>query len=145
MDNNSSKRFKKNYPTTIDKINEMIEYPKLYLTDYFDTAKAKVDSDFVAKLSQIKDDSDLRDKTNKKWIQMIEIIEKCEAKCSENKLNDALIEKVRCQLENSGAFEEEVRLVKLLDNLESHLLENDSLVVIVINIDETSCIEDNQM
>ena len=135
MDNVNSKRFKKNYPTHIDKINEMIECPKLYLVDYFDTAKAKLDADFVTKLSQIKDeDVELKEKTNKKWIQLIEIIDKCQAKCLTNKLSDEVINKAKEKLKQIESNKDdqyaEDKKSRVKDNLESYLLENDSFGVI---------------
>lgn len=137
MNENKIERFQKIYPTYVDKINEMIESPEKYLIDYFDEVKSRVDVDFELKLQQIKaTNSDLRNKINKKWIKLIDLIEKSLTKCIHNKLSDQVIKEAKDKLKNAESNKEETKLVKVKNNLESHLLQNDLFTVIILDNEE---------
>ena len=116
--------------TNSDKIKQMIECPQNYLINYFDEIKFEVDAHFEIKLNQIKDDN-LRDETRKKWIKSIEVVNKCQAKCLNNKLNDDVVKEVKDSLEKPN---KEAEMVKIKDNLEIQLLENTSCTVILIHL-----------
>lgn len=113
----------------LEEIKQIIEYPKLYLINYFENLKSKVDLDFEQRLSLIKDDEIKREKTDK-WLKLIEIIEKCLKKCLNNHIPKELIE------ETNGLIIQlsEINKIQLIRNkLESYLLANDSYLVISMN------------
>ena len=64
---------------TLKEINEIIDCPKIYLLQYYDNLKAKLDIQFVSKLRSIQD-AQLKQETQKQWIKLIEIIDICLAR-----------------------------------------------------------------
>lgn len=125
-----------NYPiqtNNMDQINEMIECPKLYLINYFDTIRAKIDIEFYQKIQGIQDVK-LKEETTKKWIRLIELTEECLKKCLINKIPNDIINKTKktiSKYESSGIiFNREILEIK--SELENYLLSNDSYLAVLI-------------
>ena len=110
-----------------DVINKIIDSPELYLIQYYDDLKTKVDVYFETKLQQIQNDKLLKDETTKNWIKYIEIIDKCYAKCIKNKIP---IEVINMAQDNEMKSYDE--LEKIRNKLESYLFSNDSSLCILI-------------
>ena len=88
-----------------EKFSLIKECPALYLIEYFDEVKTKVDLYFETKNDPL---------LTKKRIKIIEIIENCLSKCIKNKLSNHVLSKTHNNL----------------THLESHLLANNSCTVI---------------
>lgn len=132
LENNS---FKKSVQNEINAIKLMIDCPRLYLIHYFEDARAKVDIAFEKKILTLNGQM-LDEEENKLRLDLLDIIEKCEKKCLNNALNHELIteatEKMSTIEINQNEIrnkKESVRLTKI--KLESHLLANDSYLVLV--------------
>ena len=108
-------------------IKQIIDSPQLYLIQYYDDLKTKVDVYFETKLQQIQNDKLLKDETTKNWIKYIEIIDKCYAKCIKNKIP---IEVINIAQNNEMKSDDE--LEKIRNKLESYLFSNDSSLCILI-------------
>ena len=120
-------------------INQIIDSPQLYLIQYYDDLKAKVDIYFETKLQPIRNIKRLKDQTTKEWIKYIEIIEKCFAKCIKNKIPIELINRAKIdEMESDDELEE------IKNKLESHLFSNDSsLCILNHKSNQIVIIEDN--
>jgi len=139
--------------SNIEKIKQMIECPKLYLINYFDEVKSQIDLSFVKSRNSLKDEKAIQESSNK-WLKLIDIIDKCQAKCINNKLPNDIIDKTIKQLDtieskqtvedlhllqkrfkrsfnqqNDKDIELEDQILAIRNKLESFLLANDSYLV----------------
>ena len=139
--------------SNIEKIKQMIECPKLYLINYFDEVKSQIDLSFVKSRNSLKDEKAIQESSNK-WLKLIDIIDKCQAKCINNKLPNDIIDKTIKQLDtieskqtvedlhllqkrfkrsfnqqNDKDIELEDQILAIRNKLESFLLTNDSYLV----------------
>lgn len=139
--------------SNIEKIKQMIECPKLYLINYFDEVKSQIDLSFVKSRNSLKDEKAIQESSNK-WLKLIDIIDKCQAKCINNKLPNDIIDKTIKQLDtikskqtvedlhmlqkrfkrsfnqqNDKDIELEDQILVIRNKLESFLLTNDSYLV----------------
>ena len=117
----------------LNAIKQIIECSELYLIDYFDSIKTKVDVEFVSKLELVTN-LKLKEKIIKKWCKLIEIIEETLKICIKNKSKE-LIEKAneelsKLELNKSQINEYQLDIQRLKLKLESRLLANDSYLVI---------------
>lgn len=137
----------------IEKIKQMIEYPKLYLSNYFGDVKSEIDIEFFKLRSSSKNEINIQ-KNNKKWLNLIELIDKCQAKCIDNKIPNDLIEETIKKLDNieskqtvkdlykipkrnknsseqqdDDEFKLENEIKEIKNKLESFLLANDSYIL----------------
>ena len=124
-----SVNFKENFE--INKINEIIEFSNLYLIDYFEDLKTKIDIEFVKKINETKD-SNLNEETNKKWSKIIDLIEKSQFKCLKNKFSNEMICETKERLDKIGSNKSE--FLKIKNKLDCFLLSNDSNISIFIQI-----------
>ena len=109
-------------------INQMIDCPKSYLIQYYDDLKSKVDLAYETKLQEITD-AELKEKTTKQWIKLIDVIEICLAKCINNTLPNELItqaKEILMDIESKQSDE----LEQLEHKLQSHLLSNEQCLAI---------------
>ena len=140
---------------SIENIKQMMECPKFYLANYFENVKSKIDIEFV-KLRLSLNDEIAFEQDKIKWLNLIDLIDKCQAKCINNKIPSDLIEQTKKKLDyfeskqiDKNLHKERKRLkhsnqqdaneieqndehieIKAIKNkLESFLLTNDSLLV----------------
>lgn len=119
----------------LNTIKQMVDFPRFHLISYFDDAKARVDLTFEKKIMSLKDQKVI-DQESKLRLELIELIEECQKKCLNNVLNDELINEANetiSLIESNNTDvkkkQEIIRSIKI--KLESHLLANDSLFVLV--------------
>ena len=114
----------------VEEINKILDCSKKYLIDYIDELKSKVDFQYVNKLQKISN-SQLKEEISNEWNKFIKIIDKSLVKSINNNIpNELIIEanhlfEIIQQIENSND-----RLESIKQRLQSHLLANDSCVVI---------------
>ena len=70
---------------SIENIKQMMECPKFYLANYFENVKSKIDIEFV-KLRLSLNDEIAFEQDKIKWLNLIDLIDKCQAKCIINKI-----------------------------------------------------------
>ena len=132
MDENNVKKFKKDFTNDVNKIKDIIEAPRLYLSDYFENIKSILDVSYIKRAITDKE-------VTKEWLQIIDIIEnKCLSKCLLNKLpieviNEANDKLTNIEWSNDSIVNLEDKLNEIKTTLESYLLLNDSFVVFYLN------------
>lgn len=108
----------------------------MHLVSYYDDLRSNVDSQFVTKLAKI-NDIELKEETNKKWLRIIELLEKSLTRCLNNTIPNELVNKTKQFIANLDASKtnkstKELASLKMRNKLESHLLSNEfSLVMFV--------------
>ena len=114
---------------TLKEINEIIDCPKIYLLQYYDNLKAKLDIQFVSKLRSIQD-AQLKQETQKQWIKLIEIIDICLAKCIKNTIPTQVVNETK-EILNEIKSKEKLEIIKA--KLQSYLFSNDFYISILIS------------
>ena len=140
---------------SIENIKQMMECPKFYLANYFENVKSKIDIEFV-KLRLSLNDEIAFEQDKIKWLKLIDLIDKCQAKCINNKIPSDLIEQTKKKLDNFESKQidknlhkerkrlkhsnqqdaneieqndEHIEIKAIKNKLESFLLSNDSILV----------------
>jgi len=136
--------------STDDDSKQLLNFPNLYLANYFSELKNSVDKNLALKLIMNEHDSNKKDKLKQIWIQMIEKINKFEAECLKNAKNGILPPK---SLEIASSFDESdkdfINQEKLLFlNKTIFLMNNESsnaLLDIKLIIINDECISSSQL
>lgn len=100
----------------MNKIENILESPIIYLIDYYENLKAKVDLDFENR----KRNFILKD-TCKEWVRIIDVLEKCQEKCIKNKLPEHLINEAKEKMAQMNSKNSE-ELFEIETKLENYLL-----------------------
>lgn len=126
------KKLKLDIDNEIERLKLILEHPKLYVIDYLSDVKTTIDAIYVQKRIDLKSEKEF-EKISDKWPVLIDIIEKCEKLCLKNVLSDELInqaEKIIKKLESEASTEQIALVQKKIDQFESHLLANNSHLVL---------------
>ena len=124
--------------SVINQINQIIDCPELYLIEYYDDLKSKIDFQFETKLQSLQENH-LRETASKQRNKIIDIIDKCLTKCIKNEIPNELINqtkdlinKIECSNESNDhqIKESNDQLEKLKKSIQSHLFANDSYLTI---------------
>lgn len=114
-------------------MKKLLSSPRLYLIDYFDDLKTRINIEFKKQI-HANQDAQSQDETNKHWLKLLHLIEKYQIECLNNtKLSHQTINDAKHQLNqikcNKNKFDE---LLKVKHSLESHLLTNQTNLAILI-------------
>ena len=121
-------------------LNEIAEFPNLYLANYFANVRNEVDNEIALKLLEMKNDIKQKRELNYLWKTMIDKIDSFEKKCMkdyydleinlkrlneiEKKLRDiSLFNEKEDNFENEAAFANFYLLAEEITNEENNLLE----------------------
>lgn len=125
----------------LNTLKQVIECPKLYLINYFDDIKSRIDAKFVSILSKVAD-LDFKNETIKKWSKLIGLVDKCLEKCFNNKLPNELVKEAdELIFQSDLSSTNEIQRVK--NKLLSHLLSNDCYLVILVNLEKHQMLKEN--
>ena len=122
-------------------LKNMIEDSKWYLINYFDEIKTQIDIDYELKSSR-QSDQNLRDSLIKEWIKLIDLVEKCQQKCINNKIPNELIRKARDKLSKLENNNQIIELSEIKSSIENYLLTNDSYLIIYLDDIQKDCFEE---
>lgn len=107
-------------------IIQILDCPKLYLIQYYDNLKTKIDIKYETELQSI-NETQSKEETAKEWTKLIGIVDKCLAKCINNTIPVEVVNRTKDTLDTIESIED---LEQIEHELQSYLFSNDSYFVI---------------